>query len=46
MAPRTQRINNKKFISANSVTSAIKLLDDDRGVAGHYDIRFDRFGDY
>ena len=40
-APRTQRINNKKFISANSVTSAVKLLDDDRGVAGHYDIRFD-----
>ena len=41
LPPRAQRINNKEFISANSATSAVKLLDDGRWIAGHYDIRFD-----
>jgi len=35
-----------KFISADSVTSAVKLFDDCRWIARHYDIRFDRFCDY
>ena len=35
-----------KFISADSVTSAVKLFDDCRWIARYYDIRFDRFCDY
>jgi hypothetical protein len=40
-AQKTQGIENKESMFANSGTTAVKFLDHRRWIAGHYDIRFD-----